>query len=253
MAATKGRKQPKTRKPKTRRQAKAKANPQRPARRVGKALAKYVKKATPKKAKRSKAKQPARRVGKSLLAFVRAQLQKASSRTTNGRRGRRNPGEDAELAAAAAMFEGFHGKPASSVREVSELQHSRTTLADLGKMLDLEVWPIDEDRPFRLNFKGVRLACSPDGGQLYFIGNQALDLAGIGLADDLPKDHVNVGEVIAISYHTSKAFHDFDPTDYRHEFGEEGGRLPMLAYDVLSEKFYLTGGSYQVKPEGIVN
>lgn len=168
-----------------------------------------------------------------------------------GKRNRRNP-DDAELSAAAQLFEDFHGKPASSVREVIELQHSRTDLADLGRMVALEVWA-DEDAFVELAFKGVRLASSPDGGQLYLVGNQRLDLAAIGKDKYLPKDHIAIGQCEAIVYHTSKAFHSFEPIEYRHEFGEEGGELPTLNYDVLSEKFYLTGGSYQVRPEGIVN
>lgn len=165
------------------------------------------------------------------------------------RRRRRNPGE---MDDAAKIFEQFHGKPATRVKEVTELEHSRTTLADLGQLISLTVW-LDEDKPYELNFKGVRLAVSPDGGQLYFVGNQALNLAAAGLDRYLPKDHIAVGPVSSIVYYTSKAFHDFEPMEYEHEFGEEGGEEPVLGYDVQSQKFYLTGGSYQVRPEGIVN
>lgn len=166
------------------------------------------------------------------------------------RRGRKNP--DEELQAAAQLSEQFHGRPARRVREVEEVEHGRDTLADLGRMISFTAW-VDEDRPFELTFRGVRLACSPDGGQLYLVGNQRLDLEALGLDRYMPKDHITVGPVETIVYHTSKAFHNFEPTDYEHTFAEEGGEQPVLGYDVLSEKFYLTGGSYHVKPEGIVN
>jgi hypothetical protein len=164
------------------------------------------------------------------------------------RRSRRNPAIDD----AARLSEDFHGRPANSVREVTELEHSRSTLADLGRLISVTVW-VDEDNPVQLDFKGVRLAASPDGGQLYFVGNQRLALEELKLDRYLPKDHITVGPVASIVYHTSKAFHNFEPVEYEHEFGEEGGEEPILGYDVLSEKFYLTGGSYQIKPEGIVN
>jgi hypothetical protein len=162
---------------------------------------------------------------------------------------RRNPGEVEE---AAQLSEQFHGRPARKVRDVEELEHSRSTLADLGRLVSLTVW-VDEDRPMLLEFKGVRLASSPDGGQLYLIGNQALDLQALKLDRYLPKDHITVGPVESVVYFTSKAFHNFEPVEYEHEFGEEGGEQPILGYDVLSQKFYLTGGSYQVQPQGIVN
>jgi len=171
-------------------------------------------------------------------------------RAIAGRKRKRNP--DDELQAAARLSEEFHGRPARTVRELEQIEHSRDTLADLGRLISFTVW-LDEDKPVELEFRGVRLACSPDGGQLYLTGNQRLDLAALGLNRYLPKDHITVGLVESVVYHTSKAFHNFEPIEYEHTFGEEGGELPTLGYDVLSEKFYLTGGSYQVKPEGIVN
>jgi hypothetical protein len=175
--------------------------------------------------------------------------------------GRRNPDE---TAAAAALSEQFHGRPARTVREIEELHEERETLADLGRLIGMRVWPdedwcidlgrVEESAPESDSFRGVRLAASPDGGQLYFVGgDQALDLKKLGLDRYLPKDHIAIGPVETIGYFTSKAFHSFEPTWYTHEFGEEGGEQPILNYDVLNRKFYLTGGSYQVRPEGIVN
>ena len=193
-------------------------------------------------------KNPARRRSSARIHTRKNRRGRPQMKTT--RRGRKNP--DEELQAAARLSEQFHGRPARRVREVEEVEHGRDTLADLGRMISFTVW-VDEDRPFELTFKGVRLACSPDGGQLYLVGNQRLDLEALRLDRYMPKDHITVGPVETIVYHTSKAFHNFEPIGYEHTFAEEGGEQPVLGYDVLSEKFYLTGGSYHVKPEGIVN
>ncbi len=168
------------------------------------------------------------------------------------RRGRRNPDETSQ---AAELYEKFHGREATRSRTVIETTEERTTLASLGRLIELQVY-LPSGKLVGLDFHGttVTLASSPDGGQLYFLkGDQQLDLSSLGLARYLPKDHVAVGSVWKIVYHTSKAFHNFEPTDYVHEFGEENGILPVLGYDTQSRKLYLTGGSYQVKPEGIVN
>jgi hypothetical protein len=80
-----------------------------------------------------------------------------------------------------------------------------------------------------------------------------VDLAVFGLDKHLPKDHVTLGPVAKIAYFTSKAFHDFTPSVYEHQFGEDSGVLPLLHYDVRNKRLYMTGGSYQVRPEGIVD
>lgn len=165
---------------------------------------------------------------------------------------RKNSGNDA--AAAARLSAKFHGRTPRQVTEYDEAVLEHSELADLGRMVELQV--IDSGRyVVPLEFSGnVRLACTPDGGQLYFVGgDQALPLRKLQLTKDLPKDHLTIGPVLKIAYFTSKAFHSFEPSTYEHEFGEEGGSLPWLNYDVLNQKLYLTGGSYRVKREGIVN
>lgn len=166
----------------------------------------------------------------------------------------RKNGADADELKASKLTEQFHGRPAKKVTDVEEIEQEHSVLADLGRLLELEVW-FDADKAATLAFTGnVRMACSPDGGTLYFVGgDQKLALKELGLAEWLPKDRVTVGEVERIVYRTSKAFHNFEPTDYEHTFAEEGGELPILGYDTLNGKLYLTGGSYQVRPEGIRN
>lgn len=171
----------------------------------------------------------------------------------NPKRGRKNP-DGSEAAAAADLFESFHGKPATRTREVAEPREAPTDLADLGRLIQLVVW-LDEDNAAELNFSGnIRTASTGDGGSLYFVGGvQRLDLEALDRAAGLPKDHVVIGPVQSIVYHTTKDFHDFEPVDYIHDFGEETGVLPILNYDTRNERLYLTGGEYQVRREGIVN
>jgi hypothetical protein len=176
---------------------------------------------------------------------------KPAPRTTARRAAKRN---GSELAAAAELSEQFHGRPPRRVREHEEPAEQRLVLADLGALREIEIETDDGARALLTFGRGVRLASSPDGGQLYLVGDgQQIDLEALGLAAQLPKDHISVGEAVSITYHTSKAFHDFDPSDYQHEFGEEGGTRPRVNYDTTNKRLYLSGGSYQVKPEGIVN
>lgn len=154
---------------------------------------------------------------------------------------------------AAKLSEQFHGRPVRKVRDYVEVSQERTELADLGKLVELQILEGKHVRVLQFS-DDVRVAATADGGQLYFVGgDQAIDLSALHLDKHLPKDHVTLGPVAAIAYHTSKAFHDFEPSVYEHRFGEDGGSLPLLHYDVLNRRLYLTGGSYQVRPEGIVN
>jgi hypothetical protein len=165
---------------------------------------------------------------------------------------RRKKNQDT-AAAAAALSEQFHGRPVRKVREIVETFDEPIDLADLGRLVELQVLDGRHVRPMEFR-AGVRVGCTPDGGQIYFVGgDQEISLEALGLAKWLPKDHVTIGPVAKIAYHTSKVFHDFEPSDYEHDFGEERGLLPLLHYDVRNKKLYLTGGSYQVRPEGITN
>lgn len=175
---------------------------------------------------------------------------KTTAQRTKPAARRRNPGE---LEAAAQLSEQFHGRPARKVSTVDAPDQPQLVLAELGRLVELEIQTAAGVRA-TLQFRGVKLASSPDGGQLYFAGgDQSLDLAELGLADQLPKDHVFVGHVRAVVYATRKGFHNFEQADYRHRFGEEGGSEPALHYDTQHRLLYLTGGTYQTRPEGITN
>lgn len=164
--------------------------------------------------------------------------------------GRGNP-----AMAAKAMYEKFHGKPSTKHADYKVAQHFHSELAELGELVSLTVQlPEWIGHDVELRPKGVSLACSEDGGQMYFLGgDQRLNLNKVGLAETLPKDHVVIGNLLQIVYLTEKDFDDFKPYEYQHEMGEEGGELPLLCYDVRSELMYLVGGSYQCLKPGIVN
>lgn len=170
---------------------------------------------------------------------------RAKNPTARPRAKKRN-GSEAE--AAAELSEQFHGRPVKKVTGYELQEAYQDNLANLGRLLRLDV--LEEDGSARrLEFKtNVRVMCSPNGRQLFFIGGkQKLSLKTAG------KDLVTVGLVGEIEYHTAKDFHDFEPVDYTHEFGEEGGTLPTLLYDALNERMLLSGGSYRVERPGIID
>jgi hypothetical protein len=172
----------------------------------------------------------------------------ARGRAARGRKQKRNPAE-----AAKAMFERFHGKPSTKSQVHKVARHYHEHLAHLGELIELIVL-LPDDSEVRLEAKGVNVASSEDGGQLYFLGgDQKINLSKLGLAATLPKDHVVIGPVLKIAYRSEKSFDGFKPLIYEHEFGEEGGELPTLLYDVRSQLMYLAGGSYQNLKPGIVD
>lgn len=158
------------------------------------------------------------------------------------------------ISAAAALSEQFHGRPVKWQREIDEPDAKPEAVAQLGKLLMLEV-ETRAGKRVKIEFgKGVRLCANPHSKSLYAIGgDQALDLKQLGLSGEAKRDHVDIGEILTVEYHTSKDFHNFEPTDYTHEFGEEGGRRPRLGYDTINQRVYFSGGEYQIKREGIID
>ena len=171
------------------------------------------------------------------------------------RKGKRNPdGPDMEQLAKAAKLSGeFHGRPPRKVTVVEEEYRFQAECADLGSLTELQI-KLPHGRAVLEGSRGIRVTCSPNGKQLYFVkGDQTVDLGAMGFTRDDERDHVEIGEIVSIVYFTSKEFHNFEPTEYRHKFGDEGGRRPTLHYDGLNERIFVSGGTYIVKPEGIVN
>jgi len=167
---------------------------------------------------------------------------------------KRRRNQDDSMEAAARQFESFHGKPPNRIIEYEiNDTHYPDNLAEMGKLLELRIDLNRLNRNFPLRgFKACQATCTPDGRNIYFIGgDQSLDLSALDIGSD--KDAVELGPCTRIEYHTVKGFHNFEPTDYNHRFGEEDGVLPVLCYDRLNRSLFLVGGNYSVRAEGIVN
>lgn len=102
----------------------------------------------------------------------------------------------------------------------------------------------------RRNPNGPTILASNEAGTHLFIegGDQSLNLANVGLADQAKKEVCIVGPVHYITYHSRKKFEGKEEEhDYEHEFSEEsGGPRPSLRYDVKNKAMFLDGGVYYV-------
>lgn len=66
-----------------------------------------------------------------------------------------------------------------------------------------------------------------------------------------PGELVELGTLEAITYSTRKGKEGFH--HWEHEFGEDGGRKPVLAMDPSNERLHIVGGSYTVTDDGITD
>ena len=163
------------------------------------------------------------------------------------KRRRRNPAMEAE----AALYELFHGRPPERLIQHDELIEIRSSFAELGKLLELRFKMDGRTIPIT-EFGNCQVVATADGRNIYFLGGkQHIDLSTLEMDSD--KDLIELGPCVYISYFSRKGFHDFEPVDYFHKFGEEDGITPTLAYDQLNRKLFLIGGNYKVESAGIVN
>ena len=176
----------------------------------------------------------------------------------NPKRRRRNATPDQGVSherTAKALYQKFHGKAPKEVLELQESAAIRGEYTSLGDLVELVVKsPAGES--LRIGFAGekVKLASSPNGGQLYFLGgNQALDGNLARFKTDATKDLVDLGEAQSIVYRAAKDFTGFKSSDWEHAFGEESGERPSAFYDKLKQRIFLVGGTYRVERPGIVN
>lgn len=173
-------------------------------------------------------------------------------RKNKRRRKKLNPDEMQE---AITLYEKFHGADPSKILEVQESAAVRSTYAGLGDLVELLVKRGD-GRVVQMQFEGdkIKVAANPKGTQIYFIGgNQNLNGALGEFDADTTKDFVELGECTRIMYFTHKEADGFQPVDYHHKFGEEGGARPMLIYNKIQRRMILAGGSYTVEAPGIIN
>ena len=209
------------------------------------------------------------------------------SRSANARTGRkikqiRNP--DTALYEAEEMVRKFHGREPKHITEIIERETYDDTLPVYGQLLELNI-STDDGKGYvpivfcKMNGKFPKLpleemvqVCGDVGGRnLYFKdGDQFLDiekLAKLGLVDpeclENPKDIILIGPVWSIVYFTDK-HHLEGPAyqkkgaPYQHEFGEEMdkgeyGEQPTLMYDARNSMIFLSGGSFEVRENGIWN
>jgi hypothetical protein len=66
----------------------------------------------------------------------------------------------------------------------------------------------------------------------------------------LPQQLAEIGELEAVAYRTTKGN---QRATWEHEFGEEGGRKPILAVDPETDRLHIAGGDYRVEDRGIVD
>lgn len=171
------------------------------------------------------------------------------------------------LASAKGLFKKFHGKDFNKVLEMNRSAHARKDYAALGALVAVGIdGPrFDELRPspdqvvnqwdklphLRFGVEDALLAASPDGKQLYILGpDQEIDVSKFDT--DTSKDFVDLGEATYIVYSARKA-PSFEPTDWVHTFGEEGGVRPRLVYSRLAKELLFVGGSYHIDAPGIIN
>jgi hypothetical protein len=169
---------------------------------------------------------------------------------------------------AELLSESFHGRPVEESFEVAEPESYDTDVAVLGCLEELGILIDDHDEdaliPIRFSYgennpDTVYLASDPYGNNLEFIGgDQSIDWRQVDGAEATDKYLVAVGPVLTVAYFADK-HHLEGPksqargVSYEHEFGEEGGELPILVYDTRNVKMLLVGGSYTIEPEGITN
>lgn len=198
-------------------------------------------KRTKKAARKPVAKRSAPRKGNPPKKRTKRQIKRVS---------RRRNSEDAGAADAQKLYRQFHQKPATGHRDITIPVAVPVHLAQLGQLRELHI--AAPNGHFVLEPKGVTLASTPDGQQMYFLGgDQVPPLSKLGV--DGSKVHVCLGRLRKLVYLTRKGFHKFEPVDYVHRMGEEGGVEPDLNYDTQSKLLYLVGGTYRVKPAGITN
>lgn len=179
-----------------------------------------------------------------------------------------NPGEmlgDEELDKAIDMFEEFHGKEGKEIIEAEIEEHITDTFVMLGELVEIGVIPVRSEEEWTIEFGEGEcyLLTNAEGKQLYIQSNVDLvdtvaEILDSDVFQSLKKERVVVGEFARVVYFTDK--HHLEGGDeqkegveYEHEFGEKGGEVPLLVYNVSNDTLEIVGGSYEVRDVGIYN
>lgn len=188
----------------------------------------------------------------------------------NVRSKRTNPGSGSQ--SAIAMAESFHGRPYRDVVDVVEEESYPAELAELGKLISLEIIPHDDDDVAipvlfsRAAGKQVLLASDGRGQNLQLVGgDQEISAKGLGEfgieLNGNGKAKVSLGLLHSVSYHADK-HHLEGPKqqekgmEYYHVFcdeeeGDGDGERPEVLYDCRNKRVELVGGTYTVEDVGI--
>ncbi len=162
---------------------------------------------------------------------------------------------------AEGIREYFTGAPVNSVRVDDEPHMPAGDYAQLGELLVLYVKPHAGGQVKQIAFRGTprTIAVADETArQIWFIaGDQDIS----GSLDEFGAEELGeasgvflLGEARRIDYKQRKEHvPDPDVDEWRHDFGEETGVRPALLFDRNLKRFLLSGGEYEIRPEGIVN
>ena len=183
---------------------------------------------------------------------------------------KRNP-----ASSAVSAYEEFHGHAPDETVEVRKEIHFHGHLTGLGELMGLTVRGVDYKETNRVvhlaEFEGALLCCDEKMSQLFIEGgNQAVDLKAFGIkgrygrpAASWHHETETLGKVVAIEYHTRKDHlgDEGGEATYEHQFrttNKDGehvvvkiARYPDLIYWPRDEQLGISGGSYEIRAEGI--
>ena len=180
-----------------------------------------------------------------------------------------NSSEDTQYEKAKELARKFHGRENQGDEEIIEEEEYSDDVALLGFLEMLEVDNGEEilELTFEVedtleaneeNEEVIRVCQDPENDTIVFVGGSQEVPDDILTGYESGKNKVTLGDVVAISYFSDK-HHLEGPKKqstgvlYRHEFGEEGGRVPTLVYDKRNKTLELVGGDYEIREEGIWN
>ena len=181
---------------------------------------------------------------------------------------KRNPDSERVSGASVAAYRDFHGMDPSEVIRVQESNAERHEYVALGELVELSgrwtdggTFNIRDGKAYRTpagtwsEATDIKLAQNPEGTQLYFIGGNQSAVMNylVESGADTSKDFIEIGEATRVIYETRKQEDGGHVNHYDHKLGERGGKTPILFFDKIKRKMFLVGGSYRIKPEGIVN
>jgi len=175
---------------------------------------------------------------------------------------RANPARRNPASAAVSVFEEFHGHRPDEIVEVKKKIHFHKHLAGAGILKRLVVDGIDGRSHLINGFRGALLCFNESKNQLFIeSGDQAINLEDFGIKS--PHELETLGKVKHIDYSTRKDHLGDEGGDavYTHKFrttNENGqhvtvriARYPDLIYRVRDEQLEFSGGSYEIRAEGI--